>query len=116
MALHIITGNRLSDGLVVFLAEHGGWSESLAASRVIATDNELAQVKALADAAAKAAIVVDPYAIDVVRDGGAIRPVRYRERIRAFGPSIHPNFAKQGAAVGADGGRDSPLPAFPSGV
>jgi len=98
MPLHIVTGNRLSDGVVVFLAKDGGWTETLADSRVIENDEELAQMKALADAAAKAAIVVEPYPIDVARDGGDIRPVRYRERIRAYGPSIHPDFAKQDAA------------------
>ena len=44
---------------------------------------------------AEAAIVVDPYAIKVTDEGGEIRPVRYRERIRAFGPPVHPEFAKQ---------------------
>ncbi|MBI2584390.1 MAG: DUF2849 domain-containing protein, partial [Rhodospirillales bacterium] len=76
MTLHIITGNRLTDGVVVFLATDGGWTETLASSRVIENDDELAQMKALADAAAKAAIVVEPYPIDVTRDGGEIRPVR----------------------------------------
>lgn len=103
MALQIFTGNRLTDGLVVFLAEDGGWSENLAASRVIENEDEFSQMKALADAAAKAAIVIEPYPIDVARDGREIRPVRYRERIRAFGPSIHPDFAKQaGASVAAE--------------
>ncbi len=117
MALHIITGNRLTDGVVVFLAKDGGWSESLAASRVI-EDDELPQMKALADAAAKAAIVVEPYPIDVTRDGGDIRPVRYRERIRAYGPSIHPDFAKQDADGHFDGEdeEDEAPPVFLNGV
>jgi len=97
MTSHIITGNRLADGIVVFMAADGGWTESVNASRVIDSDGELQRMKALADSAARSAIVVDPYAIAVIRDGGAIRPVRYRERIRAFGPSVHPDFAKQTA-------------------
>jgi hypothetical protein len=120
MALQIFTGNRLTDGLVVFLAADGGWTETLAASRVIENDDEMAQMKALADAAAKAAIVVEPYPIDVTRDGGEIRPVRYRERIRAFGPSIHPDFAKQRDDAGHFDGdneeeEDAP-PVFLNGV
>ncbi|MBI1986114.1 MAG: DUF2849 domain-containing protein [Rhodospirillales bacterium] len=118
MTLHIITGNRLTDGVVVFLATDGGWTETLASSRVIENDDELAQMKALADAAAKAAIVVEPYPIDVTRDGGEIRPVRYRERIRAYGPSIHPDFAKQDAAghfKGDEEDDDAP-PVFLNGV
>ncbi len=103
MALQIFTGNRLSDGLVVFLAADGSWTESLASSRVGENDDDLARMKAEADAANKAAIVVEPYPIDVVRENGRLRPVRYRERVRAFGPSIHPDFAKQsGAPVAAE--------------
>jgi hypothetical protein len=118
MALQIITGNRLTDGLVVFLAADGGWTETLADSRVIENEEELTQMKTLADAAAKAAIVVEPYPIDVTRDGGEIRPVRYRECIRAYGPSIHPDFAKQRAAGQFDGEmeEDEEPPVFLNGV
>lgn len=118
MTLHIITGNRLTDGVVVFLAKDGGWTEMLAGSRVIENDEELAQMKTLADAAAKAAIVVEPYPIGVTRDGGDIRPVRYRERIRAYGPSIHPDFAKQDADGHFDGEdeEDEAPPVFLNGV
>ncbi|HEX9703396.1 MAG TPA: DUF2849 domain-containing protein [Rhodospirillales bacterium] len=94
MTSQVITGNRLADGIVVFLGADGGWTESLNASRVIDSERDMERMKSLAEAAAKAAIVIEPYAIDVFRDGDGIRPARYREHIRAFGPSIHPGFAK----------------------
>ena len=97
MTSQVITGNRLADGIVVYLAADGGWTENVNASRVIKSDGELQRMKALADAAAKAAAVVEPYAIEVAQDAGGVRPVRYRERIRAFGPSVHPDFAKRPA-------------------
>ena len=97
MTSQVITGNRLADGIVVYLAADGGWTENVNGSRVGDSERELERMKALADAAAKAAVVVEPYAIDVAQDGDGIRPVRYRERIRAFGPSVHPDFAKRPA-------------------
>ncbi|HIM78316.1 MAG TPA: DUF2849 domain-containing protein, partial [Rhodospirillales bacterium] len=48
-------------------------------------------------AAEAAAIVIDPYLITVTDENGEIRPVSLRERIRAYGPSTHPEFTKQDA-------------------
>jgi hypothetical protein len=36
--------------------------------------------------------VVAPYLIDVVVEDGRVWPVRYREVLRAVGPSTHPEF------------------------
>lgn len=95
MALRIYTANRLGDGVVVFMDKDGGWAEAIADSRVIAADDEAAETAELADAAEADSIVVGPYLIDVTDEEGDIRPVSYRERIRAYGPSIHPDFAKK---------------------
>ena len=97
----VYTANRLADGAVVYLGGDGGWSERPSPSGVIGAGQE-ARMRGLAEAAAEAAVIVEPYLIEVVELGGAIRPVRYRERIRAYGPPSHPEFAKQGAAP-ADG-------------
>ncbi len=94
MALRVFTANRVTDGVVVYLDEDDRWTESLGSVAVIADDEKLAAKTAVAEAAAAAAVVVDPYAIDVTDEGGEIRPVRYRERIRAYGPPVHPEFAK----------------------
>ena len=94
MALQIFTANRLTDGVVVYLDEDDRWTENFGRVFVIADDEKLAKKTAAAQAAAEAAVVVDPYAIEVTDEGGEICPVRYRERIRAFGPPVHPEFAK----------------------
>ena len=99
MALQIFTANRLTDGVVVYLDEDDRWTENFGRGFVIADDEKLAKKTAVAQAAAEAAVVVDPYAIEVTDEGGEIRPVRYRERIRAFGPPVHPEFAKQATAA-----------------
>ncbi len=94
MTLQVFTANRVSDGVVVYLDEDDRWTETLGLVSVIADDETLAAKTVVAEAAAAAAVVVDPYAIEVTDEGGEIRPVRYRERIRAFGPPVHPEFAK----------------------
>jgi hypothetical protein len=97
MALQIFTSNRVSDGIVVFQAKDGSWTESLDKSYVIRDEDALAKATLRAEAADVTAGVIDPYPIDVTEDKGVIRPVRYRERIRAYGPTIHPDFAKMPA-------------------
>ncbi|MGZ9033882.1 MAG: DUF2849 domain-containing protein [Rhodospirillales bacterium] len=91
MPQQVLTANRLCDGVVVFLDGDGRWTEHIAAARVA----EKADGEALAKAGeATAAEVIAPYLIDVTLEADGPRPLRYRERIRAFGPSVHPEFAK----------------------
>lgn len=109
MALQVLTANRLSDGVVVYFTAAGRWSERIAEARTA----DKADAKALVgDAERTAGEVVEPYLIDVEAtaetgaetgaetaaettvETGAPRPLRFRERIRAFGPPVHPQFAK----------------------
>lgn len=99
MALQVVTANRIGDGTVVYLTRVGGWSERIADAQVSRSDEERDALMAVARATAEIPEVVEPYVIDVVEETGVVRPVRYREEIRAQGPTIHPAFAKQ-AAVG----------------
>ena len=101
MSYAAITANRLADGEVIFWTA-GRWVERFA-------DAQLFEDKALLDAALDAArtevtAVIDPYMIDVVLDEGLPVPTSYRERVRALGPTIHPDMGKQaegGAVIGA---------------
>lgn len=96
MTLQIITANRLSDGLVVYLAEDGCWADSISDAKTLSNDKELETNLAHANSAEQALLVVGPYEIEVaLADNKGIRPVRYRERIRAYGPSTHADFARQ---------------------
>jgi hypothetical protein len=94
VALQVFTANRLSDGVVVFLSGDERWLEAPDATGVIDTSAMETKMMAVAEAAA-AAIVIDPYLITVTDENGEIRPVSLRERIRAYGPSTHPEFTKQ---------------------
>lgn len=97
MALQVVTANRIGDGTVVYLTRVGGWSERITDGEVSRSDEERDTLMAVAQATAEIPEVVEPYLIDVVEEAGVIRPVRYREAIRAQGPPVHPAFAKQAA-------------------
>ena len=84
----VVTGNRLGDGLVVFLTDDGGWSTDIAASRILATPDEVKEAEAYGKAQHDAQIVVEPYVIDVDVAEGVPTPMRLRERIRAEGPTV----------------------------
>jgi hypothetical protein len=84
----VITANRLADGLVVYLARDGGWSRRLADGWVSRDEAEAVRLNELAADAQKRCLVVGPYPIDVTVEGGAVKPVRLREAIRAEGPTV----------------------------
>jgi sulfite reductase (NADPH) hemoprotein beta-component len=87
MKLEIVSANRLGDGRVVYLAREGGWSESIIDGRSARTEEDSAALLAEAERAVDDGIVVSPYLISMADDGGAFAPLRFRERIRLFGPS-----------------------------
>lgn len=89
MSARILTANRLRDGAAVFLAADGTWGTGLDVVRVVRDAEEAAALEAIGARDAAARIVVAPYLIDVVETDGRIVPTRFRERIRAFGPSIN---------------------------
>ena len=79
----VVTANRLIDGIVVYLASDGGWTEEIGRARLAETEDE---VKALEAEAAKdiaARKVVAVYPMDVAVRDGAVDPLSVRERIRA---------------------------------
>lgn len=95
--MQVITANSLRDGRVVFQTA-GGWSIEIEDAE--AWDTKEAVAAALARAAADAAAnrVVDPYPIDVTRDGHRLVPAKLRERIRADGPTTGHSKPKGDAA------------------
>jgi hypothetical protein len=79
----VVTANRLIDGIVVYLANDGGWTEEIGHARVAETEDE---AKALEETAAKdvaARKVVAVYPMDVAVRDGTVDPLSVRERIRA---------------------------------
>ncbi len=106
-AAHVITANDLKDGLVVYQAADNGWVASVQAAEVLEEEVLLDAALVRAKLAEDTDIVVGVYAIEVEVGADDIRPIRYRERLRAFGPSIHPEFSRSpdASASGSEGAR-----------
>jgi hypothetical protein len=80
---NVVTANRLIDGIVVYLASDGGWTEEIGRARLAETEDE---TKALeAEAARDVALrkVVAVYPMEVALHDGEVDPLSVRERIRA---------------------------------
>ena len=92
-SLEVITANRLRDGAVVYLAADGAWSPALAGARLFGPGEADGVV-----AAADPCRVVGAYAIPVLVTGGVVRPARWREIIRAAGPTVRPELNRRHAA------------------
>ncbi|NQV43907.1 MAG: DUF2849 domain-containing protein [Rhodospirillales bacterium] len=93
MTLQIVTANRLIDGAVVYFTTDDTWSPWIADARTLDNGPSADTTLTLAHASAGRNEVVDPYLIDVAQEAQTIKPVRYRETIRAKGPSTHPHLS-----------------------
>jgi hypothetical protein len=94
MLSHLITANRVTDGVVIFRTKDGAWSEKLGDAWFTENDAEADTMLQAAQGSARHDGVVEPYLVEAdVRDGHAV-PKRMREAIRADGPTTHPEFRK----------------------
>ena len=91
--LQAIVANSLTDGDVVFRGPKGDWVDQFADAKLYADKDEAAAAEA--EAKAQVTTVIDAYAIDVRLDDGQPVPISYRERVKALGPTIHPDMGKQ---------------------
>ena len=86
--MKLITANRLFDGVVVFLSADG-WVGDISKAAILHAADALEAGFAIAARAAADHQIVDVNVIDVTPDEtGRPVPVRLRERIRAFGPTV----------------------------
>jgi len=86
--MYVITANALVPGTVVFRTEDGGWSGEIAAARVYGSFDIAETDVAHAQHDVAARIILDPYAVEIESQSGGSVPVKLRERIRAFGPTV----------------------------
>lgn len=90
MAYRILTANRLTDGLVVYLGPSGWTADFFSARRAEGEDDAEALLADGRKAIARNE-VADAYLIDIDDD----RPVRRREQIRSRGPTVRPDLGRQ---------------------
>ena len=80
---NVVTANRLVDGIVVYLASDGGWTEEIGRARLAETEDETKALEAEAAKDVAARKVVAVYPMEVALHDGEVDPLSVRERIRA---------------------------------
>jgi hypothetical protein len=93
--MKVLTANRLIDGEAVWYASGRGWIETLDGAELARDKEAEERLSGIGKASYQRDEVVDVDLIDIELVDGRIVPTRLRERIRAAGPSIHPNLGKQ---------------------
>lgn len=93
--MKLLAANRLADGIAIWAGPGSSWVENIDHANIVHDAIGEEQLLATAQAAVTANLIVDPELIDVDLIDGHVRPRRLRERIRAAGPSIHPDLGKQ---------------------
>lgn len=96
--MKVLTANSLLTGEALFWKQ-GQWVVGFSDGERFEDDEAAAPFLAAAEAQPTA--VVAPYLIDVEQVEGHWAPIAFRERLRALGPSNHPQHGKQ-----ADGDAD----------
>ena len=97
---YAISANRLSDGIVVFLAGNG-WVEALAGAMRFPDKNAAAAAidgRAKADVARN--VIIEPALFEVIDAAQPAVAAHIREAIRANGPSVRPDLGKQASPQG----------------
>jgi hypothetical protein len=79
----VVTANRLTDGIVVYLTPEGCWVEDIARAARAETKEETKALEEQGKLAEKQRLVVAVYPMPVEVKDGEIDPLSVRERIRA---------------------------------
>lgn len=112
MSTQVLTANVLRSGLVVFLAKDHSWSKKIDDAALATSEDEAQTLEAKGVEDKTGNLIVDPYLVDVIVEGGKIKAAHIRERIRTLGPSVHLDHGKQaegtaGHFAPVDGGGQS---------
>lgn len=82
-----ITANELHVGNVLFLSENGKWSGEFSKAAIFDAEGFGAALQAAQQDEVNG-LVIGVYEIDVEETAEGLRPSKFRERIRAEGPTI----------------------------
>ena len=66
MSTQMVTANRLTDGMVVYLTKGGDWATQFDAGAILADKADIDSAMAEADRAAGQQKIIGPYLIDVL--------------------------------------------------
>jgi len=83
--MHILTGNNLETGAVVWW-DGTGWS--LYVDDAVDVGNRADEIIAREQSARR---VNSAYSLEASRDGNSVRPAHIKDRVRALGPTVRPD-------------------------
>jgi len=98
---HLISANRLYDGIVVWLDANHQWVDSLPDASTF-VDTQIERAMTAANAAVAANLVVGPTLRPAEIIDGMPTPTDFRERLRARGPSVRRDLGKQAATTSTE--------------
>lgn len=84
----VLTANRLTDGIAVWLDVNGHWVENLQDALVARHAECVTSLEEIGKRDFADNKVVDVAVVDVQETDGTLWPIRLRERIRAQGPTM----------------------------
>ncbi|WP_160004231.1 DUF2849 domain-containing protein [Rhizobium sp. 18055] len=84
----VLTANRLTDGIAVWLDANGAWVTGLQDALVARHAEAVTALEAIGKKSYADNLVVDVAVVDVQETDGVLWPLRLRERIRAQGPTM----------------------------
>ena len=84
----VLTANRLTDGIAVWLDANGVWVTSLQDAIVARHAEAVTALEEIGKRSYADNKVVDVAVVDVQETNGVLWPLRLRERIRAQGPTM----------------------------
>ncbi|WP_430513779.1 DUF2849 domain-containing protein [Pannonibacter phragmitetus] len=87
----IITANRLTDGVVVWLDQTDGWASDIAAAAVFDSASVPPMLQRAQDRDRNTVVDVREIPVELIE--GRIVPTARRERLRAAGPSVRNDLA-----------------------
>ena len=92
---HVLTANRLSDGIVVFLGADNVWTTDIHSSALAQEEKARAALERRGVEFETHNTVTGAYLVEAEREDGCVEPVHIREKIRATGPTAGTELARE---------------------
>ena len=102
MNLQILTANDLRTGRVVYYTSKNDWSTYVTEAQVARDELAAERLVTKGELAEQSQVVVGAYLIELESDYETPVPVRFREKLRVGGPSIHHSFKKPASNLSHD--------------
>jgi len=91
----IVSGNRLTDGAVVYLSNTGDWVEKIEDAAVAANESERAGLEDLANGGISTQQVAGWEFAEITEEAGVRKAIKNIQYIRSLGPTVRLDLGKQ---------------------